>query len=68
MNTPANSWMALLLPPERYEPIEVCLADNSVKRAIWTGKQWWADGQQILPKAWRPFQSALEFQAELQSA
>jgi len=66
MNTPQKNWMALVLPPERYEPIEVCLPDNSVKRAVWTGKQWWAEGQQILPKAWRPFESV--FQGELRSA
>lgn len=56
MNTPPprKSWMALLLPPDRYEPIEVCLPDDSVERGVWTGAQWWAGGRQILPKAWRP--------------
>jgi hypothetical protein len=64
MNTPRDSWMALVLPPERYEPIEVCLPDDSVKRAVWTGQQWWAEGQQVLPKAWRPFQRSLNFEIE----
>lgn len=69
MNTPHHSsWMALLLPPERYEPIEVVLPDDSVKRGVWTGAQWCADGQQVTPKAWRPFQSAFGYQGELRSA
>ena len=70
MNPPQKSWMDLVLPPERYEPIEVRLSDNSVKRGIWTGAQWWAEGQQILPKAWRPFRSAFQFEgaSQLRSA
>ena len=68
MNTSRDSWMALVLPPDRYEPIEVRLPDNSVKRGVWTGTQWWSDGQQIMPQAWRPFQRALECAGELQSA
>jgi hypothetical protein len=66
MNTPLNtSWMALMLPPDRYEPIEVCLPDNSVKRAIWTGAQWCAEGRQIIPKAWRPFRRESKFEVEV---
>jgi len=68
MSTPQKNWMALVLPPERYEPIEVCLPDDSVKLGVWTGKQWWAEGQQILPKAWRPFHQTLSADAGLRSA
>jgi hypothetical protein len=65
MNTPHNSWIALLLPPERYEPIEVCLHDDSVERAVWTGAQWCAKGRQILPKAWRPFRGESNFEVDV---
>lgn len=68
MNTPPDAWMALVLPPERYEPLEICLPDDSVKRGIWTGAQWWAEGQQVLPKAWRPIRSALAPSGELRTA
>jgi hypothetical protein len=65
MNTPLNSWIALILPPERYEPIEVCLPDDTVQRGVWTGAQWCAEGRQVNPKAWRPFQRATEFELEV---
>jgi hypothetical protein len=60
--------MALMLPPERYEPLEVQLPDNSVKPAVWTGAQWWCDGQQIIPQAWRPVRSSFDLENALQSA
>jgi hypothetical protein len=46
--------MDLLFPPERFEPIEVRLPDGAVKRAVWTGAQWWCDGREVEPAAWRP--------------
>ncbi len=51
--TPQSSWMAPILPPDRFEPLEVCLHDETVKRGVWTGAKWWAEGREVTPKAWR---------------
>lgn len=48
--------MAPILPPDRFEPLEVRLTDDSVKRGVWTGAKWWADGREVSPKAWRPLE------------
>ena len=62
MNTPDNSsWMALIIPPERLEPLEVRLPDDTIKRAVWTGAKWWCDGREVTPQAWRPLHSDLDF-------
>ena len=67
MTTPAKAWRPLVLPPDRYELIDVRLPDSSVKQAVWTGAQWWCDGHQVQPTAWRPRQNSSEI-AELRSA
>jgi hypothetical protein len=48
--------MATILPPDRFEPLEVRLADETVKRGVWTGAKWWAEGREVKPKAWRPLE------------
>ena len=62
MNAPSHAWMSLLFPPERYEQLEVQLADQSVKRAVWTGAQWWCDGRAVKPEAWRPVRSCFDLE------
>lgn len=54
MKTPDVTWMALFIPPERLEPLEVKLPDDTVRRAVWTGAKWWCEGQEVTPRAWRP--------------
>ncbi|MGH8021323.1 MAG: hypothetical protein ACREIA_24185 [Opitutaceae bacterium] len=58
--TPASSWLSLIFPPERLEPLEIRLSDNSVRRAVWTGAKWWSDGREVQPEAWRPLQPELQ--------
>ena len=53
-NDDSDTWMSMkLYPPERFETLEVRLADGSVVRAIWTGAKWWGNGQTLEPQAWR---------------
>lgn len=61
MNVPLShsSWLSLVFPPERLEPLEVRLADESVKRAVWTGAKWWCEGHEVKPQAWRPLKPEL---------
>lgn len=55
MNTPASShWFSLAFPPERFQPLQVKLSNESVKTGIWTGATWWCDGTEVNPRAWRP--------------
>jgi hypothetical protein len=70
MNTHAgeDGWMAVELPAERYETVEICLADQTVQRAVWTGAQWWSAGQEVLPVAWRTIRHAEPADPLLQSA
>lgn len=49
----------MILPPFCFEPLEVRLPDESVRRAVWTGAKWWSDGQEIIPQAWRPVEPEL---------
>ncbi len=62
MNTPYSnsSWLSLHFPPERLEPLEVRLSDDSVRRAVWTGAKWWSEGHVVDPQAWRPLRRELE--------
>lgn len=61
MNTSlaTSSWLSLIFPPERLEPLEVRLADDTIKRAVWTGAKWWSDGREVQPEAWRPLHREL---------
>lgn len=63
-----EGWMAIELPAERLEPVEIRLADESIRPAVWTGAQWWSEGQEVLPVAWRPIRRAEQADSLLQSA
>lgn len=58
MNIVPQTWMSLIFPPERYELLEVRLKDDSVRRAVWTGAQFWCEGHAVNPRAWRPVRPA----------
>jgi hypothetical protein len=55
-NQATAQWRDLVLPPERFEAIEVRLEDGRVHRAVWTGAKWWSDGREVSPTAWRPIE------------
>jgi hypothetical protein len=55
MKTPTtNSWISMLIPAERFNPVEVRLDDNTITQAIWTGAKWWSGDGEVAPRAWRP--------------
>jgi len=53
-NVSAAPWMSLVIPPDRLQPLEVRLRDQSVRRAVWTGSRWWSVDREVAPVAWRP--------------
>lgn len=58
-STSFTPWMQIILPPERFAPLEVYLPDGTVQSAVWTGAKWWSQGHEVKPKAWRPVQPEL---------